>query len=114
PARMSAAALEAGYWRAYKEFYRWSSILQGAMSKAHWLGRLRHLSYAGGWKKFEPLWDWIIRAKRAGAALPALEAILSGFGKHIAVKENDSKPKSEIFGEVHLIEARREKNLSAG
>ncbi|HMV48761.1 MAG TPA: radical SAM protein, partial [Blastocatellia bacterium] len=56
PARMSAAALEAGYWRAYKEFYRWSSILQGAMSKAHWLGRLRHLSYAGGWKKFEPLW----------------------------------------------------------
>lgn len=81
PARMSPDQLENGYWRAYRDFYRWGSILKGAMTKADWLGRLRHLSYAGGWKKFEPLWDWIIRARRAGSALPALETILSGFGK---------------------------------
>ena len=81
PARMSAEALEAGYWRAYRDFYRWSSIAKGAWTKADWPGRLRHLSYAGGWKKFEPLWDWVIRAKRAGAMLPALETILTGFGK---------------------------------
>jgi radical SAM superfamily enzyme YgiQ (UPF0313 family) len=27
PARMTAEALEAGYWRAYRDFYRWRSIL---------------------------------------------------------------------------------------
>ena len=30
------------------------------------LAGLRHLAYAAGWKKFEPLWDFIIRARRAG------------------------------------------------
>jgi hypothetical protein len=34
----------------------------------------------GGWKKFEPAWDLVIRAKKAGRTLPALEAILAGFG----------------------------------
>jgi radical SAM superfamily enzyme YgiQ (UPF0313 family) len=81
PAKMSAAALEAGYWRAYREFYRWEAILQGAWSKPGWAGRLRHLAYAGGWKKFEPLWDWVIRLRRVGDFLPLLEAILEGFGR---------------------------------
>ena len=84
PAKMSAESLEVGYWRAYHDFYRWGSIFKGAWTKDHLLGRLRHIGYAGGWKKFEPLWDWVIRAKRAGSMLPALETILSGFGKHSA------------------------------
>jgi hypothetical protein len=79
PARMSAESLEVGYWRAYREFYRWSSIWSGAMSKPVWSGRLRHLAYAGGWKKFEPLWDWVIRARRVTNFLPLLEQILEGF-----------------------------------
>src|SRR6266481_6217832 len=54
---MAAEELEAGYWRAYRDFYRWGSILRGASNKTSWPGRLRHLAYAGGWKKFEPLWD---------------------------------------------------------
>ena len=41
----------------------------------------RHFAYAAGWKKFEPLWDLVIRAKRAGMMLPVLETILSEFGK---------------------------------
>jgi len=84
PAKMSAENLEAGYRRAYRDFYRWGSIFRGAWTKDHLLGRLRHIGYAGGWKKFEPLWDWVIRAKRAGSMLPALETILSGFGRHSA------------------------------
>lgn len=79
PTRMSAVALEAGYWHAYKEFYRWGSIFRGAWSKPGWAGRLRHLAYSAGWKKFEPLWDWVIRAKRVAYCLPFLEAILEGF-----------------------------------
>jgi radical SAM superfamily enzyme YgiQ (UPF0313 family) len=82
PAGMTPAALEAGYWRAYKDFYRWGSILRGAATKGHLSDRLRHLAYAAGWKKFEPLWDWIIRARRVSNMLPMLEVILTGFGAH--------------------------------
>jgi hypothetical protein len=42
---------------------------------------LRHLAYAAGWKKFEPLWDLVIRAKQAGMMLPILDGILSEFGR---------------------------------
>jgi hypothetical protein len=78
PARMTAQALEAGYWRAYEDFYRWRSILRGAWAKDDWLGRLRHVAYAGGWKKFEPLWDGVIRAKWVASMLPLLEMLLGG------------------------------------
>src|SRR6266542_3523909 len=73
---MTAEELEAGYWRAYRDFYRWRSIFRGAATKPTWPGRLRHFAYAGGWKKFEPLWDWVIRARKVSRALPLLEAVL--------------------------------------
>jgi len=38
------------------------------------------MAYAGGWKKFEPLWDLLIRSKQVLHALPLLETILTGFG----------------------------------
>jgi radical SAM superfamily enzyme YgiQ (UPF0313 family) len=81
PARISPEALEAGYWRAYRDFYRWGAIFQGASTKDTLTGKLRHVAYAGGWKKFEPMWDWAIRAKRVTHMLPVLENVLSGFGK---------------------------------
>jgi radical SAM superfamily enzyme YgiQ (UPF0313 family) len=84
PAKMTAEMLEAGYRRAYRDFYRWSSIFRGAWVKERWSERMRHVGYAGGWKKFEPLWDWVIRAKHAGRMLPVLETILTGFGNHPA------------------------------
>lgn len=39
PVRMTAAALENGYWQAYRDFYRWRSIWQGAVNKPDWHGR---------------------------------------------------------------------------
>jgi radical SAM superfamily enzyme YgiQ (UPF0313 family) len=77
---MSAEQLQAGYWRAYRDFYRWGSILRGAGTKATFAGRLRHVAYAGGWKKLEPLWDWVIRTRRVCRMLPVLESVLEGFG----------------------------------
>jgi radical SAM superfamily enzyme YgiQ (UPF0313 family) len=77
PARLTPSELEAGYWRAYREFYRWGSILRGARTKATFRGRLRHVGYAGGWKKFEPLWDLLIRSRQVLHVLPLLEAILT-------------------------------------
>ncbi len=84
PAGMSGAELERGYRDAYREFYRWRSIVRGAAAHDDLLAGVRHLAYAAGWKKFEPLWDVVIRAKRAGEMLPLLEAILAGFGRHPA------------------------------
>lgn len=78
PARMSGDELEAGYWRAYRHFYSWSNLLQSANTKPSAAGRLRHLAYAAGWKRFEPLWDWFIRARRVGQMLPVLENVLLG------------------------------------
>ena len=78
PARMSPEALERGYWQAYRDFYTWGSIVRGASAHDTMRGSIRHAAYAAGWKKFEPLWDWVIRAKRVGMMLPVLEAILNG------------------------------------
>ena len=77
PARLTPLELEAGYWRAYRDFYRWGSILRGAASKEDLRGRLRHIAYAAGWKKFEPLWDLLIRSRHVLHALPVLEATLA-------------------------------------
>jgi radical SAM superfamily enzyme YgiQ (UPF0313 family) len=81
PARMTADQLEEGYRRAYRDFYRWGSIARGAQAHDTVSGSVRHFTYAAGWKKFEPCWDLVIRAKRAGMMLPVLETILSEFGK---------------------------------
>lgn len=88
---MSAAQLECGYRWAYREFYRWRSIVRGASAHEDLMAGVRHLTYSAGWKKFEPLWDFIIRAKRAGTMLPVLETILSEFGRRSpgwAIRDN--------------------------
>ncbi|MFC1878950.1 B12-binding domain-containing radical SAM protein [Chloroflexota bacterium] len=81
PAKLSPAQLESGYRRAYRRFYRWRSIFQGAGQKTDMQGKLRHLAYAGGWKKFEHLWDIVIRFKHVPQFLPLLEKILNAGGK---------------------------------
>ena len=86
---LSATELKEGYDWAYRSFYSWTNIWKASWQHGQLKHVIKHFTYAGGWKKFEPLWDWVIRAKRAGALLPALEAILSGFGKHPAMKGNE-------------------------
>jgi len=76
PRGMTAAELEDGYWWAYREFYRWPSIARGALAHDTVRAGARHLAYAAGWKKFEPLWDLVIRARRTDVMRPVLEAIL--------------------------------------
>jgi radical SAM superfamily enzyme YgiQ (UPF0313 family) len=79
PMRLSAEALEAGYWHAYKKFYRWKNIIQSSQAHEGLRGQIRHVAYAGGWKKFESMWNWVIRAKRVANLLPVLETILAAF-----------------------------------
>ena len=81
PALMSGDQLERGYHWAYEEFYRWRSIARGASAHADLVAGLRHFAYAAGWKKFEPLWDLVIRTRRARVMRPVLEGVLSEFGR---------------------------------
>jgi radical SAM superfamily enzyme YgiQ (UPF0313 family) len=81
PAKLTPAALETGYRRAQRDFYTWGAILRGAGTKENWLGRLRHAAYAAGWKKFEPMWDLIVRAHKVTRMIPLLEFILNGTGR---------------------------------
>jgi hypothetical protein len=38
---------------------------------------IKHFTYAGGWKKFEPLWNFLIKTGALNKMLPLLEAVLS-------------------------------------
>jgi radical SAM superfamily enzyme YgiQ (UPF0313 family) len=82
PIKMTPKTLEAGYWHAYEEFYKWSNIFSSGFVHSQPISIIRHLAYTGGWKKFEPLWDWVIRAKKVTSFLPFLESVLAGFGSH--------------------------------
>ncbi len=80
PAGMTAERLEAGYWGAYREFYRWGNIGRAAFAHGDLREHARHLAYTSGWKKLEPMWDWAIRSGQVHRFLPLLEAILDRFG----------------------------------
>jgi radical SAM superfamily enzyme YgiQ (UPF0313 family) len=92
PANLTPDVLEAGYWQAYHDFYRWGSVFKGASHKNTIGGKLRHIAYAGGWKKFEPMWDAVIRAKRVTNLLPLLEGILAGFGRYTSDAQKTAPP----------------------
>jgi radical SAM superfamily enzyme YgiQ (UPF0313 family) len=77
PARLTPEALENGYWGAYRDFYSWANIAKGAMSHEQVKHRAKHFFYAAGWKKFEPLWDLVIKARRLDLMTPFLEAVLA-------------------------------------
>ncbi len=94
PARMTPLRLEQGYWQAYRDFYRWGSILRSAWTQDKWVERLRHVAYAGAWKKCEPVWHWIIRAQRVPHVLPLLESVLSGSDRRTFKKHRLMRPQA--------------------
>jgi radical SAM superfamily enzyme YgiQ (UPF0313 family) len=112
PARMTARALEEGYRRAYHDFYRWGSILKAASVKETWAKWLRHFAYTSGWKKLEPLWDLVIRARRVPAMLPLLETVLGGQGRHHPQNTpNSSSRRQTVYGEPPDRSALQTSNL---
>lgn len=74
---MSATKLKEGYDWAYRKFYEWGSIARASVNHVTVKHRAKHFAYASGWKKFEPVWDWVIRARRLNTMRPMLEAVLS-------------------------------------
>lgn len=77
PARLTAEQLERGYDRAYRDFYSWTNIARGASAHVGVKHRAKHFFYAAGWKKFEPLWNAVIKTQRLSGMTPLLEGVLS-------------------------------------
>jgi radical SAM superfamily enzyme YgiQ (UPF0313 family) len=76
PARLSAEQLEAGYWRAYREFYRVRRIIEAARRHDTASGTVRHLAYTLAWKRLEPIWHLLIKLRQLPVVRPMLEGLL--------------------------------------
>lgn len=77
PAQLRPEKLKEGYDWAYREFYRWNAIARASLHHGTLKHQAKHFFYAAGWKKFEPLWDMIIRARQLTRVTPLLEGVLS-------------------------------------
>ncbi len=90
PKCMSAEKLKAGYDWAYTEFYAWKNIYRSSMTHDSTRYKLKHFVYTSGWKKFEPLWNFIINSKRLNNMTPLLEAILTKVSKRKYFHNNET------------------------
>jgi radical SAM superfamily enzyme YgiQ (UPF0313 family) len=77
PAQLRPEVLKAGYDWAYREFYRWASIGRASLHHGTLKHQAKHFFYASGWKKFEPVWDLLIRTRQLARVTPLLEGVLS-------------------------------------
>ena len=91
PARLRPEDLKTGYDWAYREFYRWASITRASLHHGTLKHQAKHFFYASGWKKFEPVWDLLIRARQLNRTTPLLESVLSRVSSK---KTTQSKQKS--------------------
>ncbi|MBV9180202.1 MAG: B12-binding domain-containing radical SAM protein [Acidobacteria bacterium] len=103
PAQLEAEDLKGGYDWAYREFYRWASIARASIRHGTFKHQAKHFFYAAGWKKFEPLWDVVIRARQLGSVTPLLEAVLSrvsnaktGWGKEVSKTSSLTETTGEV------------------
>jgi len=77
PHQLTPLELKSGYDGAYESFYRWSSIVRSSLFHGDAKHQLKHFFYAGGWKKFEPLWNMMIQMRKLDVMTPLLEGVLS-------------------------------------
>jgi len=83
---LTADELKTGYDWSYKSFYSWRNIAKASLQHEQLKHQIKHFAYAGGWKKFEPMWNFMIKTKGLNKMLPLLEAILS------KVKNGQTRP----------------------
>lgn len=93
PARLTPEQLKAGYDRAYSRFYQWGNIVRGALTHGSARHQAKHFFYAAGWKKFEPLWDLVIKLRRLGDMTPLLEGVLSKVSARPAEARTTATPR---------------------
>lgn len=82
PDRMDAVELEAGYRQAYTDFYAWKGIFKSAMTKQDDVVNMaRHIAYAGGWKKCDPVWSMLIKTGQLGRMSSVFETVMGSLGR---------------------------------
>ncbi|WP_375435379.1 B12-binding domain-containing radical SAM protein [uncultured Hymenobacter sp.] len=74
---LTAEQLKTGYDWAYREFYSWANITRASLAHDSVKHQIKHFAYAGGWKRFEPLWNFMIKTRQLNSMRPLLEAILA-------------------------------------
>jgi radical SAM superfamily enzyme YgiQ (UPF0313 family) len=74
---LSPTQLEEGYHWAYREFYSWKNVMAASSNHESLKHQLKHFFYTAGWKKFEPLWNLVIKTEGLNRMLPLLESLLS-------------------------------------
>ncbi|SEE30709.1 Radical SAM superfamily enzyme YgiQ, UPF0313 family [Rhizobiales bacterium GAS188] len=77
PAKLTEKELKLGYDRAYSDFYGWKNIARASLVHDSLKHQAKHFFYSAGWKKFEPLWNLVIKTRHLASMTPLLEAVLS-------------------------------------
>ncbi len=90
PKLMDSKTLVDGYHRAYQNFYSWRNITFASLQHKSVKHRAKHFAYSAGWRKFEPLWDAVIRTRQLRTMTPMLEGVLSKVTATV-----NQKPESE-------------------
>ncbi len=104
---LSETELKNGYDWAYREFYSWSNIIKGSFSHESHKHKLKHLFYSGGWKKFEPVWNFLIKSKNLNSMLPLLESILAKINPKTYELSNEEDEATRTLLQVkHLTPAK--------
>jgi radical SAM superfamily enzyme YgiQ (UPF0313 family) len=104
PALLKPETLKAGYDWAYREFYRWGSIARASVRHGTFKHQAKHSFYASGWKKFEAVWDVLIRARQLTRVTPLLEGVLSRVTRSEVEhqKETTEASSPEVLTEITL------------
>jgi radical SAM superfamily enzyme YgiQ (UPF0313 family) len=89
---LTPVTLEEGYHWAYREFYTWTNIAKASLKHDSLKHNLKHFCYAGGWKKFEPLWNFLIKTRNLNNMLPLLESVLAKVNLSSKRKEHMAEP----------------------
>jgi len=77
PTHMSLTELKQGYEWSYKAFYKWRAIAKASSQHDSLKHVLKHFFYAGGWKKFEAVWNLAVKSGGLKYSRPLLETVLS-------------------------------------
>ncbi|MEX1240229.1 MAG: radical SAM protein [Cyclobacteriaceae bacterium] len=99
--QLKANELKNGYDWAYKEFYSWHNIFRSSLRHESHKHKLKHFFYAGGWKKFEAVWNFIIKTKNLSNMLPVLESILARVNPETKEKNLSADDKQESAIDHH-------------
>lgn len=99
---LTAEQLKTGYDWAYKNFYSWPNIARASSVHEQTRHQLKHFFYTSGWKKFEPVWNFMIKHEQLSQMRPVLEGVLSKVGQTVRSEKIPSSTSEKRPDQVYL------------